>query len=50
MTSDPHLGQAPPHDLLDDAERMAVDELRDLQLRRLQWSLRHAYENVPHYR
>jgi phenylacetate-CoA ligase len=50
MTSDPHLGQAPPKDLLDDAERMGVDELRDLQLRRLQWSLRHAYENVPHYR
>jgi phenylacetate-CoA ligase len=45
-----HLGQAPPPDLLDDAERMSVDELRDLQLRRLQWSLRHAYENVPHYR
>ncbi|XVV16308.1 phenylacetate--CoA ligase PaaK [Actinoplanes sp. CA-131856] len=35
---------------LDDAERMSVDELRELQLRRLQWTLRHAYENVPHYR
>jgi phenylacetate-CoA ligase len=43
------LGEAPPPDELDDAERMSVDELRDLQLRRLQWSLRHAYENVPHY-
>jgi len=44
------LGEAPEQDLLDDAERMSVDELRELQLRRLRWSLRHAYENVPHYR
>ncbi|MCO8275108.1 phenylacetate--CoA ligase [Actinoplanes sp. TRM 88003] len=35
---------------LDEAERMGVDELRDLQLQRLRWTLRHAYENVPHYR
>ncbi|MBW0102820.1 phenylacetate--CoA ligase PaaK [Pseudonocardia sp. KRD291] len=28
---------------------MSVDELRDLQLQRLQWTLRHAYANVPHY-
>jgi phenylacetate-CoA ligase len=27
-----------------------VDELRALQLERLRWSLRHAYENVPHYK
>jgi phenylacetate-CoA ligase len=47
---DRRLGEAPEPDLLDDAERMSVDELRELQLRRLQWSLRHAYENVPHYR
>src|ERR1044071_8998400 len=31
-------GQAPPPALLDDAERMSVDELRELQLQRLQWS------------
>src|SRR3954462_11234518 len=43
------LGEAPDDELLDDAERMSVDELRDLQLRRLRWPLRHAYENVPHY-
>ncbi|MPQ98289.1 phenylacetate--CoA ligase [Modestobacter sp. I12A-02628] len=43
------LGQAPDPALLDDAERMGVDELRALQLQRLQWTLRHAYENVPHY-
>jgi phenylacetate-CoA ligase len=43
------LGQAPPDELLDPAERMSVDELRGLQLERLQWSLRHAYDNVPPY-
>jgi phenylacetate-CoA ligase len=44
------LGDAPPAELLDDAERMSLDELRGLQLERLQWTLRHAYENVPFYR
>ena len=44
------LGAAPAPGLLDDAERLGVDELRDLQLRRLQETLRHAYENVAHYR
>ena len=44
------LGEAPDPSLLDPAERMSVDELRALQLERLQWTLRHAYENVPHYR
>src|SRR4051812_31137936 len=29
---------------------MGVDELRALQLERLRWTLRHAYEHVPHYR
>jgi phenylacetate-CoA ligase len=31
-------------------ERASVDELRALQLQRLKWSLRHAYDNVPHYK
>jgi phenylacetate-CoA ligase len=31
-------------------ERSSVDELRALQLQRLKWSLRHAYDNVPHYK
>jgi phenylacetate-CoA ligase len=44
------LGTAPDPALLDDAERMGVDELRALQLERLRWTLRHAYDNVPHYR
>ena len=44
------LGEAPPAELLDPEERMSVDELRALQLQRLRWTLRHAYDNVPHYR
>src|SRR3954463_7780277 len=44
------LGAAPDPALLDDAERMGTDELRALQLERLRWTLRHAYENVPHHR
>jgi phenylacetate-CoA ligase len=43
-------GEAPPADQLDEAERMTVDQLRELQLQRLRWTLRHAYENVRHYR
>jgi phenylacetate-CoA ligase len=35
---------------LEPIERASRDELRGLQLWRLQWSLRHAYDNVPHYR
>ena len=35
---------------LDSAERMSIDELRALQLERLRWTLRHAYQNVPFYR
>ncbi|MUL43159.1 phenylacetate--CoA ligase [Streptomonospora sp. PA3] len=43
-------GTAPAADDLSPAERLSVDELRARQLRRLQWTLRHAYENVPLYR
>ena len=35
---------------LEPIERASLDELRALQLERLRWSLRHAYDNVPHYR
>ncbi|TFW10695.1 phenylacetate--CoA ligase [Massilia arenosa] len=35
---------------LEPIERASRDELESLQLERLRWSLRHAYENVPHYR
>jgi phenylacetate-CoA ligase len=35
---------------LEPIETASADELHALQLQRLQWSLRHAYENVAHYR
>ena len=31
-------------------ESASLDELRALQLQRLKWSVRHAYDNVAHYR
>jgi phenylacetate-CoA ligase len=31
-------------------ETASRDELRAVQLERMKWSLRHAYDNVPHYR
>jgi phenylacetate-CoA ligase len=34
----------------DPIERATPEELRELQLARLRWSLHHAYANVPHYR
>lgn len=35
---------------LDPIEIASIDEIRALQLRRMQWSLQHAYANVPMYR
>jgi phenylacetate-CoA ligase len=35
---------------LEPIESASMDELRSLQIGRLQWSLRHAYDNVGHYR
>jgi phenylacetate-CoA ligase len=35
---------------LEEIERASRDELQALQLQRMKWSLRHAYDNVPHYR
>lgn len=35
---------------LEAIETASRDELQALQLERLRWSLRHAYDNVPHYR
>ena len=40
----------PNVDALEPIERASIDELRALQLARLQWSLRHAYERVEHTR
>ena len=35
---------------LEPIETASRDELQALQLKRLKWSLRHAYDNVPHYK
>ncbi|MBU3653134.1 MAG: phenylacetate--CoA ligase [Limnohabitans sp.] len=35
---------------LEPIEKASIDELRALQLQRLRWSLRHAYDNSPVYR
>ncbi|MES2758204.1 MAG: phenylacetate--CoA ligase PaaK [Pseudomonadota bacterium] len=35
---------------LEPIERASRDELQSLQLERMKWTLKHAYDNVPHYR
>ncbi|HEX2904597.1 MAG TPA: phenylacetate--CoA ligase PaaK [Jatrophihabitans sp.] len=35
---------------LEPIETASRDELADLQLSRMRWTLQHAYDNVPHYR
>ncbi len=40
----------PDRATLDAIEIASIDEIRALQLGRLKWSLRHAYDNVPMYR
>jgi phenylacetate-CoA ligase len=42
--------RSPTREELDPIERASRDELSALQLERLRWSLRHAYNRVPHYR
>ncbi|MEZ5857170.1 MAG: phenylacetate--CoA ligase PaaK [Hyphomicrobiaceae bacterium] len=41
---------SPQRSELDPIEIAPIEVIRDLQLHRLKWSLRHAYENVAHYR
>jgi phenylacetate-CoA ligase len=40
----------PRRDTLDPIEIASRDEIAALQLKRLKWSLNHAYANVPHYK
>jgi phenylacetate-CoA ligase len=42
--------RTPSPESLEPIERASIDELRAVQLERLRWSVKHAYENVPHYR
>jgi phenylacetate-CoA ligase len=44
------LDLSPRPDELEPIERASRDELESLQLERLRWTLRHAYERVPFYR
>jgi len=41
---------APDKKALNPIEIASRDEIAVLQLRRMKWSLRHAYDNVPHYK
>src|SRR5260370_15825284 len=34
---------------IEPVEKAGAEELRTLQTKRLQWSLRHTYDHVPHY-
>src|SRR5262245_33049780 len=43
-------GIVPRKEDLEPIETASRDEIAALQLQRLRWSLKHAYENVPHYR
>lgn len=40
----------PARDTLDPIEIASRDEISALQLERMQWTLQHAYNNVPHYK
>ncbi|MEM8579372.1 MAG: phenylacetate--CoA ligase PaaK [Pseudomonadota bacterium] len=40
----------PDRSSLDPLETASTDEIQATQLERLTWTLRHAYDNVPHYR
>jgi len=42
--------RTPTGEMLEPIERASVDELRALQLQRLQSTVRSCYDNVPHYR
>lgn len=41
---------SPDKETYEAIERTSIDELRALQLQRLKWSLRHAYDKVLHYK
>jgi phenylacetate-CoA ligase len=46
----PAVALGPDRGSLDPIEIASRDEIEALQLERLKWSLRHAYDNVAHYR
>jgi phenylacetate-CoA ligase len=44
------MKRTPSPDELEPIERASQDELQALQLQRMQWTVQHAYDKVPHYR
>ena len=44
------LDLTPDRSTLDPMETAPVEQLREVQLERMRWSLQHAYDNVAHYR
>ena len=50
MTNKSAQEQAADPQSLDPIETASRDEISALQLKRLRWSLKHAYDNVPHYK
>jgi phenylacetate-CoA ligase len=44
------LDLRPQHAELEPIEIAPIPVIREVQLARLKWSLRHAYDNIPHYR
>ncbi|MDH3742412.1 MAG: AMP-binding protein, partial [Hyphomicrobiales bacterium] len=50
MTLQPAAELAADPSTLDPIETASRDEIEALQLSRMRWSLRHAYNNVPHYK
>ncbi len=44
------VSRVPDPDELEPIEKASIDELQDLQLTRLKWSIGHTYENVTPYR
>ncbi len=44
------VSRVPDPDELEPIEKASIDELQDLQLTRMKWSIGHAYENVTPYR
>jgi phenylacetate-CoA ligase len=47
---DPMTQRKPNPGELESIELASKDELQALQLERMKWSLKHAYDNVPHYK
>ncbi len=50
MTTTANRRTPPPREILDPIEVAGRDEITRLQLRRMKWSIEHAYAHIDHYR